>query len=246
MLRSVNEITGYTISAIDHDIGRCKDFLFDDKKWTIRYMVADTGNWLTGRKVLISPIALDEPKWDNQTFPVSLTKQQIEESPPLETDAPVSREYERKWFDYYRWPYYWHGAGVWGPVAMPVDVRTAEEQMSEVRDPDQNQLRSAREVTGYHINAMDGEIGHVEDFVLDDVSWTVRYVVVDTRNWLPGRKVLVSPTWVRSVNWRGKLVNVDLSREKVRNSPTYDPATPVNREYETRLYDYYGRPAYWP
>jgi hypothetical protein len=149
------------------------------------------------------------------------------------------------WFNYYGWPYYWHGADVWGPVATPSDLRTIEKTETGAPDPDKSHLRSTKEVTGYHINAADGEIGHVEDFILDDSTWTLRYVVVDTRNWLPGRKVLVSPTWVRSVEWRERLVNLDLSRESVQNSPKYEPDAPVNREYETRLYDYYGRPAYW-
>jgi hypothetical protein len=245
MLRSVNEFTGYTILATDGEIGRCKDFLFDDHFWTIRYMVADTGKWLPKRKVLISPMALSEPKWAGQCFPVSLTRQQVEDSPPLEADAPVSQKYERMWFNYYGWPYYWHGGDVWGPVATPSDLRAIEKTETGASDPDKSRLRSTKEVTGYHINAADGEIGHVEDFVLDDATWTLRYVVVDTRNWLPGRKVLVSPTWVRSVDWGERLVNVDLSRESVRNSPKYEPDAPVNREYETRLYDYYGRPAYW-
>jgi hypothetical protein len=251
MLRSVNEIFGYVLSAQDGDIGRCKDFLFDDRAWTVRYMVADTGRWLPGRKVLVSPISLGEPEWRTRRFPVQLTKKQIEEAPPLEEDAPVSRQYEIRWTRYYGWPYYWTGASPWGSVEYPnallmqKDLAEAAQQEEQGVDEADHHLRSVKEVTGYHIQATDTEIGHVEDFVLDEESWTLRYMVVDTRNWLPGRKVLVAPVWIASVDWAESKVFVDLSADQIKNSPEYDPSVPVNREYEVRLYDFYGRPRYW-
>jgi hypothetical protein len=248
MLRSAKEIINYVLSAEDGEIGRCKDFLFDDEFWTIRYMVADTGKWLPGRKVLISPISLEDPKWLDRRFPVKLTKEQIENSPPLDEDAPVSRRYEIKYFNHYYWPYYWTGGGMWGaapyppaPAPVPREGQFAESD----EDPEETHLRSVKEVTGYHIRAKDGEVGHVEDFVAEDETWAIRYMVVDTRNWLPGRKVLVAPQWIESVDWVDNLVEVDLTTKAVKESPEYDPSKPVNREYEIQLYDFYGRPAYW-
>lgn len=248
MLRDLEELKGYVILAEDGEIGRCKDFLFDDRHWTIRYMVADTGKWLPGRKVLISPISLGRPDWDTRRFPVRLDKEKIENSPSIGTDEPVSRQYEQKWYDYYGWAVYWGGGGVWGPAGYPAELyktvgakRPVESDTKAV----ESHLRSTAEVNGYHIEARDGEIGHVEDFILDDETWTLRYIVVDTKNWLPGRKVLVSPHWIKSVDWASSKVTVDLTREEIEKSPPYDPSAPVNREYELQLYDFYGRPKYW-
>jgi len=248
MLRSVKEVEGYMLRARDGDIGRCKDFLFDDEIWVIRYMVADTGKWLPSKKVLISPISLGEPDYPSRIFPVRLSKKQIEQAPDLDTDAPVSRQYEAKYHEYFGWPYYWGGAEVWGPYSYPAPLY-ADKRKEAVKVQPENgdpHLRSAGEVTGYHIQARDGEIGHVEDFIVDDRAWNIRYMVVDTRNWLPGsRKVLISPDWIVSIQWLEREVAVDLNVEEIKESPEYDPSAPVNREYEARLYDFYGRPKYW-
>lgn len=249
MLRIAKEIVGYVLKAEDGDIGRCKDFLFDEQHWTIRYMVADTGKWLPRRKVLISPIALGEPEWKGRRFPVRLTKEQIEGAPHLDEDAPVSRQKEIQFFHYYGWPTYWGAIGAWGaaanpPLIPPRDPRAAPFSGPETEEQDEH-LRSVDEVTGYHVQAEDGEIGHVEDFILDDATWRIRYLVVDTRNWLPGKKVIVSPSWFVSVDWGETKVFTDLRQEQVRNSPEFDPTTPMNRQVEERVYDFYGRPRYW-
>ena len=248
MLRSLKELYNYALQAEDGDIGRCKDFLFDDGRWTVRYMVADTGKWLPGKKVLISPVSLGTPIWASRNFTVRLTKKQIESSPGLDEHAPVSREYEKRWMDHYGWTYYWFGGGLWGASESPTGLYTQRDR-EKIEDDSGNSadkpLRSSREVTGYHIQATDDEIGHVEDFIMDDVTWSIRYMVVDTLNWLPGKKVVVSPGWISSVDWAAKKVNVDLTRDQIKDSPAYDPGTPVNREYEARLYDFYGRPRYW-
>jgi hypothetical protein len=248
MLRSTKELKGYVLDATDGEIGRCKDFLFDDEHWTVRWMVADTGKWIPDRQVLISPLSLGDPNWGSGRFPVSLTREQIENAPALSEDEPVSRQHEATMFQYYGYPYYWVGNALWGPEATPakLQARVEEATMAPHTEPRGDpHLRSVREVAGYHIAATDGEIGHVEDFILDDETWTLRYMVVDTRNWLPGRKVLVSPPWVEELDWaEGKAV-VAMSQEQVRNSPEYDPRAPVNREYEGRLFDFYGRPVYW-
>jgi hypothetical protein len=247
MLRSVKEIKGYVLQALDSEVGRCKDFLFDDDYWTIRYMVADTGKWLPGRSVLISPISLDEPNWSSGRFPVRLSKQQIEGAPGFDEDKPVSRQYEVEYFRYYDWPYYWGGAAAWGVMAAPGPLFNQEkaDDKPAKNDSGDKHLRSIDEVTGYHTQATDGEIGHVEDFILDDETWTIRYLVVDTRNWLPGKEVLLSPEWIQSIDWADRKVTVDQFRQEVKDSPTYDPSMPVNSEFEERLYDFYGRPKYW-
>lgn len=252
MLRSVKHVFGYRLQAVDQQsIGKVHDFLFDDVHWTVRYLVADTRKWLPGRRVLISPLALGKPDWGTRELAVHLTPQQIEQSPPISADEPVSRQREQELVKYYGWPMYWGiGAGVVGgvpatarAVAKAEDEAGLAEGREERGDP---HLRSVREVTNYAIAATDGEIGHVEDFIVDDQAWVMRYLVVDTRNWVPGsRKVLVAPGWIKEIDWRARRVTLVLAREEIRNSPEYQPGEPINRAYEVKLYDFYGRPVYW-
>lgn len=247
MLRSIKEIFGYRLDARDGDIGSCKDFLFDDRSWTVRYMVADTVRWLPGRKVLLAPNALDEPDWPSKTIPVNLTKEQIENAPELDEHAPVSRQYEMQYHIYYGWPQYWTGMSVTNPGESPAPLyeEAAKGKGLSEEELDDPNLRSAKKVMGYDIEATDGGIGHVEDFIMEDETWIIRYMVIDTKNWLPGRKVLVPPEWTARVDWSENRVYVDLTREEVKGSPEFDPLEPVNREYEERLYNYYGQPVYW-
>lgn len=249
MLRSAKEITGFTLLASDGEIGKCDDFLFDDQSWAVRYMVAKTTRWLPGRKVIVSPAFLDEPGWSDGRFPVRLTQEQIEHAPPLDQNAPVSRQYEIAYHEHYALPFYWVGSKLWGTYPDPSGVihpvsDWPQPEPEEIR-VEEDRLRSMEEVTGYHIAARDGEVGHVEDFLIDDTTWALRYLVVDTRNVLPGRKVLLSPHWIDSIEWATEKVHVALDVESIKSSPDYDPARPVDRRYESSLFDHYGRPYYW-
>lgn len=250
MLRSMKEIEGYTLETTDGEIGRCKDFLFNDRQWVLRYMVADTGKWLPGRKVLISPISLGVPDWRSRRFPVALTKDQIKGAPGIHSDEPVSRQYEAELFAHLGYLPYWGGSNVWGSSTFPRHLRSLEAADASgvavaVETKGNPDLRSLNEVTGYRIHARDDEVGHVEDLIVDDDQWIIRYLVVDTRNWLSGRKVIIPPHWVARFDWKEKAAHVDLTREQIKHSPEYESGAPVNRTYETRLYDYYGRPVYW-
>lgn len=248
MLRSTKELRGYTIRALDGEIGKVHELYFDDLAWLVRYLVVDTGTWLSGRKVLLSPGVVGQPDWETQTLPVELTKKQVESSPEIGTNEPVSRQMEMDLHTYYGWTPYWRGGlpelGLGAAAAAQMIAEAAQGEAEKQRQEDPH-LRSTREVIGYHIQARDGEIGHIDDFVVDVGTWYVRYLVIDTRNWLPGKKVLVAPAWVEEVNWASRSVSMDLKRETIKNSPEFDPSMPVNREYEVRLYDYYGRPKYW-
>jgi uncharacterized protein YrrD len=248
MQKSTKDLKGNTIVATDGDIGKVDDFYFDDKSWTIRYLVADTGNWLLGRKVLISPIALGKTDFSSGRFDVTLTKKQVEESPSIDTDKPVSRQHEAYYHDYYGYPYYWTGPYLWGPMSCPqipvLDQKRVEGRRAEREEAGDLHLRSAANVTGYHIEARDGGVGHVEDFIIDNETWEIRYMVVDTRNWLPGKKVLIAPRWIDRVSWNDSKVYVSLSREAIKNAPEYDPDA-LSREYEGKLHDHYNRPKYW-
>jgi hypothetical protein len=243
MLRSLEFIQGFKIEGQDGDIGKLDDFLFDDESWTIRYIVVNTGTWLMDKKVLVSPVVFGKPVWETQTIPVLLNRAQIEEFPGIEKDQPVSRRHQTQLLKYYGWQPYFSPGGMYG-VPAPLSPVTMEKE-PEVPEEGDPHLRSSREVAGYHIRATDGEIGHAEDFIADDENWVIRYLVIDTRNWLPGRKVLISPEWITGISWEESRVFVDLEKDKIKASPEYNPSRPVNREYETRFYDYYGRPHYW-
>ena len=246
LLRSMKELLNYAFQATDGRIGAVDDFLFDDRDWVVRYLVANTSGWLRGRLVLISPASLETPNWQLHLVPVNLSRSQIENSPSILSDAPVSKQKEQELAEHYRWPMYWAVNGLGGFGAAPVIVPFPESGNGHSQGQEANpHLRTVREVRGYRLHAEDGDIGHVDDFIVDDSDWRMRYLVVDTRNWLPGRKVLLALDWVENVDWDDARVTVRLTKEQVKNSPEYDPSTPVNREYEEVLHDYYGRPRYW-
>ena len=245
MQEKVKSLEGYGLHSLDGEIGKVKEFYFDDKYWTIRYLVADTGNWLPGRQVLISPHALSYVNKKEKTISVDLTKKQIEESPSLDSERPVSRQFEESYYGYYQFPAYWTGSYMWG--AYPFFVRDAKSTSQPIRSDkvEDYHLRSTNAVTGHHIQATNGEIGHIVDFIIDDHNWAIRYLVVDTNNWLPGKKVLISPPWIESVNWGQSKVFVRLSREAIKNSPEFKEASRLTREYETQLHGHYSLQGYW-
>lgn len=263
MLRNIKELEDYAIGAIDGHIGRVKDLYFSDDSWVVRYLVVNAGAWLLGRNVLISPISIHNANWTERLLPVSLSKDQIKKSPGVDTNKPVSRQHEVEYLDYYGYPYYWGGGGMWGaglyPYAMTpgyggYGLRSADddsELAAYARDErarhrnDDPHLRSCNEVVGYGIHARDGEIGHVSGMLVDEKTWAIRYVIVDTSNWWLGHQVLVSPQWITDVDWADRSVTLDLSRQAIKDSPTYESTYEVNRERESKLYEYYGRHGYW-
>jgi len=250
MLWTASVINGYTIAASDGNLGTVSDFLFDDKSWRVRWLVVDTSNWLSGRKVLLPPFVLGHPDSNAREFSVRLTKQQVKDSPDIDSDRPVSRQMETHVYDYYGWSPYWDtgiymgGFGYVGGVmadSPAIGARRREENYPRAqRDDGDPNLRSVETVTGYHIHATDGEIGHVEDFLVDDTDWSIHYLVIDTTNWWPGKKVLISPRSATEIDWSNKLVNLNVDRQKVKDSPAYDPSITVDRAYEKRFHSYYG------
>jgi hypothetical protein len=246
MIHSIQSLVRADLRATDGRIGRCEDFLFDDRHWVIRYMVAKTRKWLPGRKVLISPRAIGEWDWQADEIPVDLSRQAIKESPPLESDMPVSRQYEMELAQHHNWPPYWQGPYVWGAAMTPFpESAPLAKPMAPIEVPGEAHLRSVKEVSGYDIQALDDKVGHVEDFLLDRNNWAIRYLVVDTRNWLPGRKVLVSPDWAGSVDWKRSRVHLRMDRKAIETSPEYDRERPLRREDEAALFNHYDRKPHW-
>lgn len=245
MLIKAKTLTGYKLQSLDGEIGNVEQFYFDDNFWTVRYMVANTGNWLNGRLVLISPQSLKKVNTETKTIEINLTKKQIEDSPAIETDKPVSRQYETAYYNYYGWPTYWTGAYMWG--AYPYIWFNGDEWGEPVPGYDRadHHLRSTRVVHGYHIEAADGEIGHVSDFIIDDSNWAIRYLEIGTSNFWPGKHVLIAPSWIDSVSWVESEVRVSLTRAMIQNSPEYTEKFLINRDYENSVYGYYNRKGYW-
>jgi hypothetical protein len=251
MLMNATHLKGLVIRATDGELGSVDEFYFDDETWAIRYLMVETGGWLGGRRVLISPFSVTHTDWSGNRLDVALTKKQVEHSPEINTHQPVSRQHEATHLGYYGYPYYWGGPYLWGPAFYPAgwsgSPRASAEAMAERirRESTDSHLRSSEAVTGYNIEAADGEIGHVDGFVVDEEPWAIRYIEVATRNWWPGKKVLVSPAWIERVSWADSKVYVGLSREAIKDAPEYVESMPITREYENRLYFHYGRPPYW-
>lgn len=250
MLRGANRMTGYRIRAVDGEIGKAADWYFDDRSWNVRYLVADTGYWLPGRQVLLAPAVVASADEDAKTIQVGLTMQQIEQSPPVHTDQPVSRQHEMALQRHYGWPAYWSAVGglagtgqidALGPALVPGDVAPASSTAPQPESGGDPQLRSAKEIAGYTIHAADGEIGIVRDLILDDEDWLVRYVLLDTKPWWPGGDVLIDTGKVRELSWVDQAITVALTREEVRHSPPYDPSQPMNRELQRKRYHSHRR-----
>jgi len=243
MIRSLYDLIGYNISCKDGHVGQVHDFFIDDQLWIVRYLIVDTGNWLPGKKVLIPPLVMGDPEWDRHTFPVNLTKEGVKSAPPVDLEKPVSRQKEELLHRHFNWQPYWLSVypGSIGTVP-PKKTPPEEEKLQTGGDP---HLRSIKEVKGYNIKARDGQIGHIHDFIVDDSDWQIRYLVVDTKNILPGKKVLVSVDWIEDIKWSRSIVQIDLLKETIRESPPFDPSVPINRKYEEVLYDFYGRKKYW-
>ncbi len=255
MLRKASDLFGYKIRATDGDIGHVNDFYFDTETWTMRYLVADVGSWLFGRRVLITPDALDVPAWNEQELPVKLTKQQVKDSPAVDLARPITRAYETSLFGYYGWSPYWTDTAI-NPIAVgsepvyadvggrPIYGGVPEEVVQALQPHEDSYVQSLREMTHYAIEATDGTIGHVADFFVADEDWQIRYLLIDTGTWWPGKKVLVAPNWASSVSWDDSRIYVDLTREKIKHSPEYNPDVAINHSYEQDLHHYYGYPDY--
>lgn len=251
MNRSLNSVIGSTIGATDGEIGKVKEFYFDDKTWTIRYLVVETGSWFSGKSILLAPESLLKPDWDNQVFPTNLTMQQVKNSPEIDTDKPVSRQQEVELYGYYPWHNYWDG-GLWaggmgtsGMALQPTLPLNQEVHNDANADGKTNEidlhLRSTDAIIGYHIKAKDGEIGELEDFLFNDQTWRVTFMEVDTGDWFPGKKVLLATKWINTIDWESSLVIVNVSKEQVENSPEYIPSQVLSDSYEANLLVYYGR-----
>ena len=263
MLQDLSELEDYAIHATDGSIGHVKDFYFDDEAWVIRYLIVDTHTWLPSHKVLISPISIGHANWMERVLSVSITRDQVKNSPDIDTEQPVSRQHEMRFLRYYGYPYYWGGASLWGgglypnmmlpgypglmpeTTARPGDEESyAQAEAARHQDADPH-LRSSKAVMALHIHATDGDIGHVHGLLADEETWAIRYIIINTSNWWLGHQVLVAPQWISNMSWSDATVSVNLTRKAVKDAPPYESAAQLDRKQERSIYEHYRRPGYW-
>jgi len=253
VLFSGSTLTGYAVEGKDGQVGKVDDTLFDDRGWQTRWLIVDSGSWLNGRSVLLHPSAITGRDGVRRELEIKLTKAVVQASPDIGRDRPVSRQMESKLHDYYGSDPSWHGsilgAGAMTEAFRPwpgsgmraVDAATLDGARMDEGDP---HLRSMTAVKGSRVHAEDGMIGHVADFLVDDETWTVCYLIVDTRNWWPGAHVLISPHAVTDIDWSDHRIQLNVAREDVRSSPTWAPADVVDQAYAERLHNHYTWPGY--
>lgn len=264
MLHGVKELEGFTIMASDGAIGHVREIYFDDDTWAIRWLVVETGGWLSSRKVLISPLSLAGLDWQARTLAASLTRDQVRNSPDLDSHMTVSRRLEGRFLAHYSHAPYWGGLGLWGSANYPGAMLTgvgygatgpeylvaqtgsAQAEAAEVCSHDDDlHLRSYQRVATYRIEANDGVIGHVQDMLFEAQNWAIRYLVVKTGRGWHGNEVLIAPSWISSVNWEDGVVALTVSQQAVREAPHYDSSASPDREYEAQLHRHHGVPGYW-
>jgi uncharacterized protein YrrD len=227
MLHLARKVFGASVLGTDGDIGTLEDFYFEEDRWTVRYLLVDTGKWFSGKRVLISPMSVRNG-WGRTGIRVGLTKEQVWNSPELKNGDALTRSSETHVLAYYGYPDYWGAASIWGnydsPVALVAGEPTEATPAPPARgiDPDARHLRSIKRSTGYHLHARNGEIGHIDDFLIGEESWRIRYLLVDTSNWVGGRSVIVSPDAVEGIDKDRSLLYVAVDREAIKRAPELD------------------------
>jgi hypothetical protein len=266
MLIDLKTLLDTRIRATDGVIGEVKDLYFDDARWGIRYFVVEAGSWLSARRILISPVSLATLTGPKPGLSVTLNKAQIENSPSIDTDQPVSRQQELDYLRYYGYAFYWSGGGLWGRGAHPGSLLTGLDAESSAsldrserlrnarRDAEDDaahrprrdhHLRSCTTVMAYQVHALDGDVGHVAGFLLDDMNWAIRYLVVETGHWWQGRKVLIAPQWIGEIRWDDNKVVVGVSRDKIKTALPYSADLLTSRGLESHWHDHFETDGHW-
>lgn len=245
------DLRNFRVETKDGKRASVKDIYFDDEKFAVRYLILNSGPWKFGKKVLVSPFLVEKVEAASGWIMLKIDREGLGLCPEIDENQPISREMERQYSDRLFLPYYWGGAGLWGLYATPYGTYSPELRqryeypLSDIGHGAENHLRSAREVSGYHVNARDERLGHVDDFIIDETDWSIRYFVLHTSDWRTGKSVLVAPDWLDEILWSTKTAYFNVDRSSIEGAPVYDPARPFDKEFETRLYRHYDKPAYW-
>lgn len=250
MLNKVKDLMNYKLHCLDGEIGKVKDFYFEDKTWTIQYLIVNTGNWLIGRQVLISPDAITSMNKEEECFYINLTKSQIEKSPILDSDKPVSKQFLNEYREYFQYPMYPIGigyGGAWNTLMFIPNENDKEKSLKDIEEEnDWNpHLRSINTLCGYEVKALDDEIGHVDDFLIDVETWWINYLEINTKNWLPGRTFIISPKWIDYIKCDETRVYVNLNSDEIKESPEYTSESLLDGDFEKLLHEHYNREGNW-
>lgn len=242
MLHDIEDLVGGTILATDGKIGEIRSFYFDDHEWIVRYLLVATSPWFNSRDVLVALECFQDVDWQARTCAVQLTREKIKNAPGIDASRPVERSREDEIVRYYGWQQYWNVRTL---ERRPMAGTDAGRQVAVAEPAKESLLRNTREVFGYTIRATDGEIGVIDSFIVDDACWQIRYAIVDTGNWIPGKRVLVSPEWITGISWEDADIDIRLTKGRIAQAPEFDPRRPITREYEDALCRYYGMSKYW-
>lgn len=250
MLNKAKKLNNYTLKCIDGEIGKVKEFYFDDQTWEIRYILVNTGNWLFNRKVMISPLSILSVNHEEEYITTKLSKDQIENSPNLESEKPVSKQFLKAYHHYYAFPMYTGNLAYTG-VGSAIPIKPLEtNQKNPIFETEEEtewdpHLRSTAKVSGYRLHSTEDDFGHVDDFIIDVESWKIHYLEIDTNNWLPGKKVILSTSWIDHISWGESKVFVNLGTDIIKQAPEYTSETALDRDFETKLHDHYQQKGYW-
>ncbi|HKK58697.1 MAG TPA: PRC-barrel domain-containing protein [Salinivirga sp.] len=241
MKRSLKALLGFDLATTDKEKGKVKDFLFDEERWVIRYLEADQGKILPSKQVLIPRVFLDQPEWSKGKFPVKMSKEDIEKCPATDETLPVSRKYEQELAEHLQLNNYWAVAPpIIGTSAYPPrPIVTPENQVKE-EDVDTN-LRSFKEVIGYEVDTSDGSYGELTDIIIDDDDWQIVYFVTNSKYTDTEREVMLAIGWIKEISYVNQRITLEIDFKNMVHAPEYHPATPVNIEFEKKVYDFYGR-----
>lgn len=260
MLQYLKKYKGLRVMlANGEDVGKVKDLYFEDDQWVVRYLVVDTGAWLAERLILISPYSVKFVNLEENFVSVKLTRDQIERSPTADTQKPISRRFEEHYANYFGWPFYWGSAEFWPGGIYPTHLANRNDNLhgedvsrldyaedSAWRERvEESHLRSYTELKNYEIHARDGEIGMVEDLVIEDDTWALRYVQVDTKRFWASHGILLSTQWIDKISWLDQQCYTRLTVATIQKAPHFDPSRALDRAYEKSLHDFYEEPTYW-
>lgn len=255
MLHMLKNLEGLRINTTEGNTGKTEDFYFDDKEWVIRYLVIDVGTLLNSKKVLLSPMSIKDVNTESKTITVSISTEKMKNSPDIDTQKPVSRQYEADYLGYFGYPSYWGSKGLWGSYSSPyliaaevADIADGQDtpdmyaniEAMRYRDQDLH-IRSCDKVKGYHIKATDGDLGHLDGMLVDTYTWAIKYLIINTSNWWLGHCVLIAPKQIKEVTWLGSMIYVDMTQKQVKEAPLFDPDIPFSHEQENELHLKRGR-----
>ena len=237
MLLHYNWLSSYTVIGNDGEIGKVEDVYFDEEMWTVRYIVVKTGATFLSEKLFVSPVSIDKFDHTNELIRIGITKDEAQKAPDP-GDEPVSRKYEKDFSLYYRINPYWIGSGAWGSANTAREMAQQEVQILESDlEEDESHVHQAKHVTRYELAVTDGSFGKIDDLLIDESSFKIKYFVADMRKWLPGgKKVLISPQWIEEIEWAAARIRINVTRDQLESAPEYRTELDLTDERESELW----------